>query len=57
MTFEMMISEFPQAPASCVPSLDHAILNNDPLFGFSRACDHWKKRDIILARASFTKSY
>lgn len=56
MTFETMTSEFPHAAHNCVPSFDQAILNSDPVFGFSRECDHWKskpkKKQIIVESES-----
>lgn len=36
---------FPQAPAIWVPSIDHVILNMLPVLGFSKAYDHWGRKN------------
>ena len=48
MTWANMTCPLPHAPANCVPSLDHAMLNTLPVLGFSRACDHWKVNYVCL---------
>ena len=48
MTWANMTCPLPHAPANCVPSLDHAMLNTLPVLGFSRACDHCKVNYVCL---------
>ena len=38
---------FPHAAANCVPSLDQAMLNNDPVLGLAKAYDHYRKYNKI----------
>ena len=47
MICAMRTCPLPQAPATCVPSLDQLNLNTLPVLGFSNAYDHCNRRNNI----------